>query len=467
MLPRTKIIATLGPAVDSDERLAALLKAGVNIVRLNLAHGTHAEHADRLWRARRIAKRLNVPVGALLDLPGPKLRVGKLIPSPMDLKRDETVTLIAGTHARHEREIPISYPRIATDLKPGQAVYIADGLIRLVVISIRFNQVKCRVANGGTIRTGNGVNMPFSQLRLKAFTREDERHLEFGIKNDIDFVGISFVGEAQELRRVRAFCKRRGASPALVAKIERRSALDNLPEILQEADALMVARGDLGVEVSFSEIPGLQRKIVMESRRAGKPVIVATQVLESMVQNPRPTRAEATDIANAIREGADAVMLSGETSIGKYPLESAQALAQVAYATEQDESGGPYITPVELNLSDAIALEACRLAERINAAFIVVPSRSGGTAARVSRFRPRVPLLALVHDENMRRRFTLYWGIETQYIPGKVDYHTAHTLVKNHLLRNRRARAGAVAVMVSGSPAMPRRQTGMIQLIKL
>lgn len=314
---QTKIIATLGPSSASPKVFEKLVKEGINVARLNFAHGTHSEHAKSIQTVRRIATKAQIPIGLLQDLPGPKLRVGVLPDLSTTLRQEEGVVLISSHKSVSKKIIPVPYPNLTKDLKPGHVVYIADGLIRLSVQSVKSGQVQCVVANGGTVRTGNGINMPYSSLNLGAFTKEDERHLEFGLKNQVDFVGVSFVGRANDLDRVRSFCQNHGKNPFLIAKIERRQALRHLAGILEKADGLMVARGDLGVEFPFSQIPGLQNDIVSMAHQKGKPVIVATQVLESMIQNPRPTRAEATDIANAIIEGTDAIMLSGETSIGK------------------------------------------------------------------------------------------------------------------------------------------------------
>jgi pyruvate kinase len=309
--------------------------------------------------------------------------------------------------------------------------------------------------------------MPHSALTLNAFTKEDERHLAFGLQQKVDFVGISFVGDAQDINRVRAFCRKREANPFLIAKIERRQALNNLPEIVEAADGIMVARGDLGVEVPFSEIPGLQKMIVSSARQKGKPVIVATQVLESMVQNPRPTRAEATDIANAVLEGADAIMLSGETATGKYPRESVKALSEVIQASEKTSPILNVDFPnQELSLSDVIAHEACHIAERIRAKLIVIPSRSGETVERVSRFRPSAPVLAIVKTERLRRRLCLYWGVHTG-AHSKLRFPNTRSAIKAALLREKFVRPGDIVLFVSGDAALPVGDTSMMQAMRI
>lgn len=412
-------------------------------------------------------EKVGATVGILQDLPGPKLRVGKLESASMDLARDEEVVLTYASGDTSGRTIPVLYPRIAVDLKPGHAVFIADGLIRLRVRAVRNGRVHCRVLNGGTIRTGNGVNMPHSALALNAFTEEDKRHLAFGLQHDVDFVGISFVGNAQDVKRVRAFCLKRRANPFLIAKIERQQALNNLSEIVDAADGIMVARGDLGVEVPFSDIPGLQKKIVSVSRKNGKPVIVATQVLESMVQNPRPTRAEATDIANAVLESADAIMLSGETATGKYPRESVKALSDVIQASEKTGPPLEMDAPARnLDLSDIIAHEACHVARRIKAKVIVIPSRSGKTVARISRFRPWAPVLAVVKEELRRRQLCLYWGVRVWRGLAEKRFHRPF-VVRKELLRNRIARTGDKVLLVGDDPDAPAGETNLIRVVRI
>ena len=385
----------------------------------------------------------------------------------MDLARDEEVVLAYASGDTSGRTIPVLYPRIAVDLKPGHAVYIADGLIRLTVRSVKDGRVRCRVINGGTIRTGNGVNMPHSDLALNAFTKEDERHLAFGLQQKVNFVGISFVGNAKDVNRVRAFCQKRRSDPFLIAKIERQQALNNLSEIVEAADGIMVARGDLGVEVPFSDIPGLQKRIVSVSREYGKPVIVATQVLESMVQNPRPTRAEATDIANAVLEGADAIMLSGETATGKYPKESVKALSDVIRASEKTTQRVEMDLPGRnLDLSDIIAHEACHVAGRIKAKFIVIPSRSGKTVARISRFRPSAPVLAMMKEESRRQQLCLYWGVRVWRGLAEKRFHRP-SVVRKELLRSRFARTGDKVLLVGGDPDAPVGETNLIRVVRI
>lgn len=467
---RTKIVATAGPSADTKAVIARLINEGVNVVRLNFAHGDHAEHARRIRLIREAAAEAGLQVGILQDLPGPKIRVGRLPASGLDVKLDEMVVLVAKADDSPGKRIPVSYPRLVKDLKIGDTVFIADGMIRLVVQSVTARDVRCRVTNGGTIRSGNGVNMPHSSLHLKAFTREDRRHLAFGLRLGVDFIGISFVGDAQDLRDVKAFCRRRRPgqpAPFVIAKIERQAALRNLDDIIAETDGLMVARGDLGVEAPFYEIPGLQKKIVSAARHAGKPVIVATQVLETMIQNPRPTRAEATDISNAILEGADAIMLSGETAAGKYPVESVRALAQVIEATEKTEFlAHLYSGDLALGIPDLISKAACKVANRLGARFVMVPTRTGKAAMRVSRFRPEMPIIALARTEALQRRLVLSWGVQSLPAPRAV-HHDLASAVRALLLRRKLARRGDRIILVGDDPDSRLGQTSMLKVVEI
>lgn len=417
---------------------------------------------------RETADRLRLTVGILQDVPGPKLRVGSLSEGTLDLKRGDRVVLAYSKKESSKDVIPILHPGLTKDLKRGHLVYISDGLIRLTVLSVNRDSVRCRVLNGGTVRSGNGVNLPNSRLTLKAFTKEDERHLSFGLRQGVDFVGISFVQNARDIRRVRAFCHKRGASPFLIAKIERLQALKNLESIIDAADGVMIARGDLGVETPYAELPGIQKRIVWLSRQKGKPVIVATQVLESMIQNPRPTRAEATDIANAVLERADAIMLSGETATGKYPRESVRTLSEVIRATEKENPLQETEIPVNgIHVSDIIAHEACHIADRIGAKVIVVPGQSGGTAARVSRFRPCVPIIPRVISEKLGRRLCVYWGVHTFKPKSLARFPSNRSTIRKELLREGIVRPGDYAVLVSENSAEPQDETSVVEVIRV
>ena len=409
---RTKPMATLGPATSEYAVLRAMAEAGMDSVRLNFSHGDHAEHEARIAAVRRLEAELGRPIAILQDLPGPKIRLGDVGKEPLALRVGETVAIAFDGKLRPPyKTLPVRFPRLAGALMKGHAVYLVDGLVRLEVVSLDGSRALCRVRSGGDVRSGSGVNLPDADDSFPAFTAADAKHLAFGLAKGVDAVALSFTGSAVDVRRARAFCRARGKDPLLIAKIERRLAVQNVESIADAADGLMVARGDLGIEIPFSEVPRVQRDIVGTARRKGKLSCVATHLLESMILNPRPTRAEVTDVANGVLEGVDVLLLTGETSIGKYPKEAMAALDAVIAGTERRP-----VQPLRWECPDdarhVLAEQTAVLAERLNAACIVIPSITGGSAARLSRFLPSVPILALTERSDLRRRFSIYRGIE-------------------------------------------------------
>jgi pyruvate kinase len=408
---RTKIVATLGPATTGPAVIRDLVAAGMDVARLNFAHGSSAEHALRVRRVRHAARRLGRPVGILQDLPGPKLRVGRGLSAEIALRKGQEIFLTGERRRGADHGIPVAYPALTRDVKPGDPVFIADGMVRLTVLAVKDGRARCRVDSGGVVRSGNGVNLPGSRLSLSAFTACDKRHLDFGLRIGVDFVGISFAATAQDVSRVRDYARRQNRAPFLIAKIERREALKNLKAVIEASDGVMVARGDLGVEIPFSEVPGAQEEIIFQARQAGKPVIVATQMLESMLEQPRPTRAEVSDAANAVLDGADALMLSGETSVGRFPVHAVRALNEIIRAAElRPAFGSRSRETAARDAADVVVKNACRLAQDVSARAVAVLAPSA--AARASRFRPGMPILLFVNHETLWRRFTVYAGVE-------------------------------------------------------
>ncbi|MDQ7839879.1 MAG: pyruvate kinase [bacterium] len=414
LLRRTKIVATLGPASQSPEILRGMIAAGVNVVRLNFSHGTPDEHAHRLESVRRAADEIGVPLGVLVDLPGAKIRVGDLPGGMVDLAAGDQVVLSAGT-ASDGGTIPVDYSHLADDVRPGQHVFMQDGELDLVVRGVVAGRVHCTVEFGGRLRERAGVNLPGATLSMPAVTEDDLLALAWGITHGVDFAALSFIESADDIKQARRWIEGRGRAIRLVAKIERRRALDQIEEIVAAADGVMIARGDLAVETSIEEVPVVQKAIIGLCNRHGKPVITATQMLESMVVRPRPTRAEAADVANAVFDGTDALMLSGETAIGRHPVGAVTTMASIAARAEE-------ALPYELLLDrharervgetgEAIALAACQAAEAIGAAAIVAATGSGSTARRVSRLRPRRPIVAVTHTAETLRQLSLTWGV--------------------------------------------------------
>ncbi|MBI4287417.1 MAG: pyruvate kinase [Chloroflexi bacterium] len=418
---RTKIICTIGPASRSPETLTQLMRAGMDAARLNFSHGSHQEHAGHIKTIRQIAAGLGKPVAIIADLPGPKVRTGGLAHGHITLTEGETFTLTADNIEGTKHRVAVNLPSLPADLKPGNTVFLDDGAIKLQVMSISGNDVVCRIAVGGLLGEEKGVNVPDVSLSVPSITAADLEHLAFALEQGIDLVALSFIREASDVVRVREFMEQRGARVPIIAKIEKHEALGNIDKIVAAADGIMVARGDLGVEIPLERVPIAQKYIILRCKRQGKPAIVATQMLESMIASKRPTRAEVADIANAVFDGADAVMLSGETSIGKNPVEAAAMMALVARETEKALPYENYLWEARRNLEptteDAISYNACSTAEQVKASVIIAFTNSGSTALRVAKYRPRMPILALTTSPAVQRRLAISWGISAHLFP--------------------------------------------------
>lgn len=421
---RTKIVATLGPATNTPERIAGLIKAGMNVARLNFSHGTHAEHAARIAMVRRAAADAGKHIALLQDLQGPKIRTGSL-------EGGKPVELVAGQAFRITTEkiigsadrVSTTYQSLPRDVRPRDRILLSDGLIELVVTSHSDDEVITEVVHGGRLKEHQGINLPGVRVSAPAATEKDIEDLRFGLEQGVDFVALSFVRKASDIVAVKEIIRQAGLSTPVIAKIERPEALDVLPEILATADGVMVARGDLGVEMPPERVPLVQKQIIDAANRALIPVITATQMLESMIQNPRPTRAEASDVANAIIDGSDAVMLSGETAAGAYPLEAVQMMALIADAIEgsaahsgSDIASPRWAIPEIQSTPRAIANAACTIARAQSVRAIAVLTQSGSSARLVSHYRPDVPIIALCPTEETCRRTALYWGVTPQLI---------------------------------------------------
>ena len=410
---RTKVVCTLGPASRSASVIRRLLAAEVDVFRINFSHGDRASHLAEITAVRTLAEKMGRTVAILQDLPGPKIRVGKMKGGSAELVKGSGFKLLTQQVLGDSGQATVNYPTLIRSVKKGDVLHLADGLIRLRVQESRGDSVDCTVLAGGTLSDGKGVNAPGVELKIGFPTLKDREHLRFGLSHGVDFVGLSFVRSSEDVRTVRRLL-RHGIWPRLIAKIEKREAVENFDSILREADGIMVARGDLGIEVASERVPMIQKAIIAKCNREGKPVIVATQMLVSMVNNPVPTRAETSDVATAVLDGADAVMLSDETAVGKFPVEAVRTLDRIASAAEKsfakyghasaEESERP---PVE----DAIGRAVCRLAHFIGARVIVAPTQTGSTAKRVSKYRPEQPILALCPSTAVARQMKLTWGV--------------------------------------------------------
>ncbi len=439
----------------------------MNVARINFSHGTHEQHARVIKNIRTLSDRLKKPVAILQDLPGPKLRVGKLASEPLRLQRLDKVTLTTQP-SRLKSKIPVAYPDLPKAVKRGDTIFLADGTIRIQVLRTRRDEVEGVVVNGGDLTSGKGVNLPRLRIRVPAITKEDAEHIKFGLENRVDVIAVSFVQKVDDLKSARKVAESHGHKTFVVAKIEKREAVDNLESIVKEADGVMVARGDLGVEVELALVPVIQKRIIHESNRLGKPVITATQMLESMVSAPTPTRAEVTDVANAIIDGTDAVMLSEETAIGKYPVEAVEILRRVAEETEKylpKEISAQRRTWYEHSQSDAMALGACETALQVGATAIVAPTRTGRTARLVSKYRPPLPIVALTPHQDVARQLLLSWRVQTHLVPREFNNseeifrEAEKTIVKEKL-----AKKGDRIVIIAGDPKGPSGKTEILKV---
>ena len=414
---RTKIVATLGPSSDSPEKLEALVAAGIDAARLNLSHGTHAEHAERARRVRAASEKAGRPIALIADLQGPKLRVGELSDAVV-LQKGEDVTVCAEELCT-DGELPVAPAVIGDVLKPGHDVLIDDGLVRLRVAEVEHGRARCEVVVGGRVTSHKGVNLPGVPLPIPSLTRKDTVDLQFALELGVDFVALSFVRSSADVRDLRGLIEQAGSHAHVIAKVEKAEAVDVLDAVLAETDAVMVARGDLGVEIGPAVVPLIQKRIIHKALELGKPVITATQMLESMIHQAEPTRAEASDVANAVLDGTSAVMLSGETAVGEYPLEAVSYMDRIARAVEPSMDYRHEIPAAEHNptIGGAMSNAACDIAEALRAKAILVPTYRGKTASSVARLRPQRPIIALTHIDWAQRQMALEWGVTPVHIP--------------------------------------------------
>jgi pyruvate kinase len=413
---QTKIVATVGPACQSEAKLAELIEVGVDVFRLNTAHGDQTQHQARLDAIRRVSRELGRPVAVLVDLAGPKMRLGELPDGQIQLERGQTVRFVRG-QPQSPGDLSTTYEPLVDELAPGNRVMLADGTVSLVVDEVGRDGARCRVVQGGVVRSRQGVNLPGARLSAAALGEADWRFAAWAARQEVDFLGLSFVRAAAEVRELKAFLTGQGACAQVVAKIEKPEALERLEEIVDAADAIMVARGDLGVEIDIARVAVVQKEIIALCVRRHKPVIIATQMLDSMQHARIPTRAEVTDVANAILDGADACMLSGETAIGEYPREAVEMMHRIALATEsvyrrQPPAAGPDFSAAAVHeITEAVVHSAARLAAELRAKMVVVASASGTTARLLSKNRTFVPTVGVSQSEATLRRMCLYWGV--------------------------------------------------------
>ncbi len=449
----TKIICTIGPSSSSEGILRKLIAEGMDVARLNFSHGDHRFHGEIIKKIRRISKELGRPVGILQDLQGIKLRIGEIEGGSVELKKGSKVLLLPGSDKGNEKRLYISYRRLLDDLRPGDRVLIDDGLIELRVKEKTRGALLAEVIEGGILKGRKGVNFPHSNLTEDAFTLKDKEDLEFGLREGIDMVALSFVRNASDIKKAREWLRKRKRDLPLIAKIEKPEAVRNIREILDEVDGIMIARGDLGVEMAPEEVPIIQKELLRIANEKARITITATQMLESMTQHSRPTRAEATDVANAILDGSDALMLSGETAVGRYPVEALKMMKRIIIETENSSIEPQRILPAyEYGFPEAIAHAASSVARVIDIRFIVVFTKTGFTARLISKFRPPVPVIAFTPSEEILRRLSIYHNI-TPLLMKRL--HSTDRLIKEvemALLKNGLVRKGDTIVITGSLP---------------
>lgn len=410
---KTKIVCTLGPATDTVEVLKDLVLNGMDVARFNFSHGTHSDHARRMSNARSAAAEAGKVLGILLDTQGPEIRTGVLKQGTVTLRQGDTFILRTSAGEGDAAGVPVSYPGLPNDVYPGAVILIDDGLIGLRVDRVSGGEVYCTVTNGGELGSRKGVNLPGIPVGLPAITAKDIEDINFGIEQGVDFIAASFVQKAADVLEIRKLLEARDAQCHIIAKIESGQGVSNIDEILLVADGIMIARGDLGVEIPTEEVPLVQKMIIEKCNRMGKPVITATQMLDSMIRNPRPTRAEASDVANAIFDGTDAIMLSGETANGKYPVDAVKTMARIALRSEQALNFEEMLRTrcIQCSTPDAVSHATSSLAWDLEAAAIITATKSGSTARMVSKYRPKAPIIAGTPEEAVLRKLNLVWGV--------------------------------------------------------
>ncbi|XUX00828.1 MAG: pyruvate kinase [Dehalogenimonas sp.] len=453
---RTKIVATIGPATGTPEVVADLIKAGMNVARLNLSHGTLDDHTGYISTVRSESAKLGAPVAILMDIPGPKYRSGPLNAPSVQLKKGDPITLTTRQVPGDGSLVSVNLPTFTDDVKPGDIILLDDGALQLRCDTVERTEVGCTVLVGGKLTPGRGIAIPGKTSSMPFMTGQLQTYIDFAISQKPDFIALSFVSKANDMIQVRELLKKKNADVPLVAKIERGTAVKAFDAILTESDAIMVARGDLGVDIPLEKLPLVQKEIIHKSNRAGKPVITATQMLESMINSPRPTRAEVSDVSNAIFDGTDAVMLSAETSIGKYPVQAVAMMAAVAVETEKDLPYDQWIAERDSWLSnqteELISYNACLTARRLGSAAIVAFTSSGSTAGRVSKYRPSTPILAISPNIDTCRRLILNWGVQAHQISTPKTVDTLFTTAVDICKKIELAKSGENIIVTGGIP---------------
>lgn len=448
----TKIVCTLGPASEDEKTIERMANAGMDVVRLNFSHGTYDHHKMLIKNVRRVSEKLKRPIAILQDLQGPKIRVGEMPKEGVKIKKGQIVTITTKNVKGRRGLIPSQYKDLPKDIKKGDQILIDDGLIELKVTGKSKNSIRCRVIEGGTVNSHKGINVPGGNITANPITSKDRKDLEFGIKNDIDWVALSFVRSEKDISDLRRIIQKEKGNVKIIAKIERREAVLNMHKIIKAADGVMVARGDLGLEVPAENVPIIQKKIIKLANKYGKPVITATQMLHSMIQNPIATRAEISDAANAVFDHSDALMLSNESAVGKYPVEATKTLNRVANAVENNLKKHEELRPItikehDIPIANATCLNACKLANDIKADYIVAVTGSGFTAQHVAKHRLYIPIIAITNNEKVRNQLALTWGLN-EILVHEISLRNVVSDVKKFLREKNLVKKGSEVVIV-------------------
>jgi len=463
---KTKIVCTIGPVSESEDMLRDLIIAGMDAARLNFSHGDYNEHGEKIRLIRKLSEELDKPIAIIQDLQGPKIRVGEVENNKIYLKDGENIAITSKETLGNEKLLYINYPYLLQNINVGERILIDDGAIELKAIDKKDDKLICSIIHGGYLSNHKGVNFPDSTLKVSPLTEKDKKDVLFGIERGVDFIALSFIQRASDILELKEFLELHDARIPVIAKIEKREAVNNFKEILEVADGIMVARGDLAVEMSNEEVPLIQKKIIKETRISGKPVITATQMLISMVDNPTPTRAEVSDVANAILDGTDAVMLSNETAAGKYPIESVKMMDKIARKVEEEFPFEEFLKESDCkeNITQAITFSTCQIAKEIKASAIITATHSGFTARQTSKYRPSSTIFALTPFPEIRRRLNLSWGVVP--LLTEVFYTTDEMFDKSTrlLLQREYVKRGDVVVITAG---IPMGISGMTNLIKV
>jgi pyruvate kinase len=471
----TKIIATIGPQSQDEGSISSMAVAGMNLIRMNFSHGSYDFHEKTIENTRKAAAKLGSHIGILMDLQGPKLRTGRLVKETVTLNKGDLIELTVNDVEGDWNILCVNYEKLPQEAKIEDRILIDDGNIELRVEEVTNTGVKCRIINGGTIRANRGVNFPNSAISVSSITEKDRKDLAFGLTNGVDYVALSFVRNAEDIMQLRSMMKDYGRELPIIAKIEKPEAVNHIDDIIDQSDGIMVARGDLGAETSPQDVPILQKLIIAKCNSAGIPVITATQMLESMIKNPRPTRAEAADVANAIFDGTDCIMLSGETAVGDYPLQSVSVMYDIARRTEEEifrqKQMGEYRTqvyhPAEGDISAHVANMAVELADSLNVRFIVSFTLSGKTAALVSRCRPSVPIIAMSPSEAVLRRLSPLWGVHGMLIEQVKTTEDMVNRAEQLLVSSGLCNEEDIVLLVGGVPVLANSPTNIIKVHRL